>query len=215
MISQDQPLLYKFVKRLLDIAISLVFLILFSPFYLATIIAILFQDWGCPIYIQKRVGKNRSVFNFIKFRSMVKNADALLFSDKDLYDKMRSGSHKVKDDPRITKVGKFIRKYSIDELPQFVNVLKGEMSFVGPRALRPDELAKFEKEHPEMEDCLSDVFKVKPGITGIWQVSGRSKIDFISRMKMDADYANNPSIFKDVCIILRTPVAVLKGEGVQ
>ncbi|MFH1565946.1 MAG: sugar transferase [bacterium] len=210
-----QLFFYNAVKRFIDIVVSMLFLIFLSPFYLVVFLAIFFQDGGNPIYIQKRVGKRKEVFNFIKFRSMVRNADELLFSDKKLYHKMRSGVHKVKDDPRITKIGKFIRKYSIDELPQFVNVLRGEMSFVGPRALRPDELAKFEQEHPEMKDFVKDVFKAKPGITGIWQVSGRSSIAFVERIKMDAFYANNPSIFKDLCIIIRTPFAVLKGEEAQ
>jgi len=201
------------LKRLIDIIVSVFFLIVFSPIYLVAVIAIFIQDKGSPIYIQERVGKDRTIFNFIKFRSMVKNADAILFSNKELYKKMRSGTHKVKEDPRITRIGGFMRKYSIDELPQFVNVLKGEMSFVGPRALRPDELAEFEKEHPEMKKYLDSIFRVKPGITGLWQVSGRSSITFIDRMKMDADYANNPSVLKDFCIIIRTPVAVLKGEG--
>jgi len=178
-------------------------------------IAIYLQDRGGPIYIQKRVGKSKKEFDFIKFRSMIKNADEVLFLDKDLYKKMRSGTHKVKDDPRITCVGRFIRKYSIDELPQFINVLKGEMSFVGPRALRPDELAKFEKEHPEMKKYINDIFKVKPGITGLWQVSGRSKIPFNDRVKKDAKYSNTPSLLMDILIILKTPLAVLRGEETQ
>jgi len=215
MVLQKSPYLYSATKRLMDIIVSVFFLTVFSPIYIAVILAIFIQDGGCPVYIQRRVGKVRKNFDFIKFRSMVKNADDVLFSNEELYKKMRSGTHKVKDDPRITKVGKFIRKYSIDELPQFVNVLRGEMSFVGPRALRPDELAKFEKEHPEMKGFLKDVFKVKPGITGLWQVSGRSSINFVARMKMDAFYANNPSILRDFSIILKTPIAVLKGEGVQ
>jgi len=212
MTAQDNPRFYNFVKRILDILISLFFLVLCSPFYAAVMLVIFAQDGGNPIYVQKRVGKGRKVFKFIKFRSMIKDADEILFSDKTLYDKMRSGAHKVKNDPRITKVGNFIRKCSIDELPQFVNVLKGEMSFVGPRALRSDELKKFEVEHPEMEKVLKDIFKVKPGITGLWQVSGRSGIPFADRMKMDAHYANTPSVLKDLCIIIKTPAAVLRGE---
>jgi len=206
---------YDVVKRLLDIFASLFFLIVLSPVYVAAALSIFLQDGGEPIYVQKRVGEGRKEFNFIKFRSMVKNADAILFSDAAMYKSVRSGTHKIKNDPRITKVGKFIRKYSIDELPQFVNVLKGEMSFVGPRALRPDELLKFEREHPKAIGYIEDMLSVKPGITGIWQVSGRSKIGFLDRVKMDASYARTGSILLDLWIIIRTPLAVLKGEGAE
>jgi lipopolysaccharide/colanic/teichoic acid biosynthesis glycosyltransferase len=144
---------------------------------------------------------------------MVKNADKILYENKDLYNQMRSGVNKVIDDPRVTPVGRFIRKYSIDELPQIINVLKGEMSLVGPRALRPDELAKYERENPESRVFMDKIMSVSPGITGFWQVSGRSKISFDKRIKMEAEYSSKRSLFLDILIIVKTPLAVLKAEG--
>jgi len=200
-------------KRFLDISISFLALVVFSPFFIVFSLLIFLQDFSFPFYSHKRVGKNRKEFTFYKFRSMVKNADAILFSNKELYEKMRSGVNKVENDPRVTPIGKFIRKYSIDELPQIFNVLNGDMSIVGPRALRPDELNKYETEHPEMKEKINQILKVKPGITGFWQVSGRSKITFDKRIEMEAEYASSKSLIFDLLIVIKTPLAVLKAEG--
>jgi len=204
---------YCFVKRLLDIIIASIALFFGFPFFLVFSLAIWLEDRGKIIYTQERVGKGRKLFRIYKFRSMVENADEILFSNPELYEKMRSGSHKVKDDPRITRIGRFIRKYSIDEFPQFFNVLKGEMSFVGPRAYRPDELEKCESDMPRRSSQFKHILSVKPGITGLWQVSGRSNLSFKERLDLEEKYALSKSLFLDFFIILKTPIAVVKAEG--
>ena len=204
---------YYIIKRLFDLCISGVFFTVLSPVYIIVALAIFRQDGHSPLYSHIRIGKDKKPFRFYKFRSMIVNADEVLFKNKDLYNKMRSGVNKVEDDPRITKVGHFIRKYSLDELPQILNVLKGEMSFIGPRALRPDEFEGYEKQSDENARKLSVMTSVKPGITGLWQVSGRSNIDFETRMNMECDYAKNLSPWLDLKILIKTPLAVLKGEG--
>lgn len=203
----------KVIKRLMDIILALGFVIVFSPIYVLAAIIIFVQDRGNPIYSQERVGLKNTHFQFYKFRSMVMNADELLFSNKELYKQARSGQHKIKDDPRITKFGKFIRKYSIDEFPQMFNVLKGDMSFVGPRALRPDEYDMYFKKSDKNASKLKHLVSVKPGITGHWQVNGRSNVDFDHRIDMDCYYADHMSLLFDLKIILKTPLAVIKGEG--
>ena len=206
-------MLYSIVKRFLDIVVAGAALIIGFPLFLLVSLAIWLEDRGKIIYTQERVGEDRKPFRIYKFRSMVENADEILFSNPELYEKMRSGSHKVKDDPRITKVGKFIRKYSIDEAPQFINVLKGEMSFVGPRAYRPDELEKCEREMSNRKEKFEHILSAKPGITGLWQVSGRSNLSFTERLDLEEKYALSKSLLLDFFIILKTPVAVLKAEG--
>lgn len=211
------------IKRMLDISISLCALIFGAPIFIITAIFIFLDSPGPILYSQPRVGLKGNTFRFWKFRSMVTNADEILFKNKDLYKEMRTGSHKIKNDPRITKVGSFIRKWSIDELPQFWNVLVGDMSFVGPRAYRPDEYELYligNEEigvtgHPQMKKYIDDILSVRPGITGSWQVSGRSSITFDERVKMDAKYANEWTVCGDILIILKTPLAVIKGEGVM
>jgi undecaprenyl-phosphate galactose phosphotransferase len=205
--------MYRIIKRLLDIVISIVALVLFFPFGLFLAIFIFLEDWAFPIYSHPRVGQNRHLFHFYKFRSMVKNADALLFSDPELLFKLRSGTHKLKDDPRITRIGKVIRKYSIDEFPQFFNVLKGDMSFVGPRPFRPDEIEKYETEHADAKHLMDVVLSVKPGITGLWQVGGRSEVTFDQRIALDTHYVKNCSFWLDMYIILKTPIAVIRAKG--
>ena len=204
---------FRTVKRFLDIVISLVALVFLLPFSLLVAFLIVLEDGFPVIYTQERVGRNRRPFRLYKFRSMVKNADEILFSDPKLYEKMRTGSHKMEDDPRVTRIGRFIRKYSIDEFPQFINVLKGEMSFVGPRAYRPDELEKYERENPESRSSLETILTVKPGITGLWQVSGRSELSFDERVELERKYAEECSLLLDLYIILKTPLAVLQAKG--
>lgn len=197
----------------MDITISIVFIIIMSPVIVIVSFLIWIQDWHSPFYSHMRIGKSKKQFRLYKFRSMIVNADDVLFNDPKLLKKMRSGTNKAEDDPRITKIGKFIRKYSIDEFPQIINVLKGDMSFVGPRALRPDEYQGYENKSQKNKDRLKKLVKVKPGITGYWQVNGRSKIDFDTRMDMECYYADNMSFWLDMLIILKTPFAVLKAEG--
>jgi len=165
----------------------------------------------------RRVGKNNKFFYPYKFRSMIVNAYYLLKTDpkfKAAYEEQqKGGNYKVKNDPRITKVGKFIRKYSLDEIPQLVNVLKGEMSLVGPRPYYPEELEKQQNIYPQTKSLVKEVLSVKPGITGYWQVSGRSEVKFDKRIQMDADYAHKKSIFLDLWIIIKTPWAMISGKG--
>ncbi len=208
---------YEIIKRALDIILSVLLLIVFSPIILVTTIAIMLDSPG-PILADAppRVGKNGRLFRMYKFRSMVRNAHNLLLTDEKygkLYEEYKKGGYKLKNDPRITKVGRFIRKYSIDEIPQFLNVIKGDMSIVGPRAYYPDELEDQQKKYPFTKDAVKVVMSVKPGITGVWQVSGRSGITFEKRIQMDADYACRRSVIYDLYLIIKTPVAMLSGKG--
>lgn len=197
----------------MDVAVSITALIFLSPLYLLIGLLIKLEDGGHCIYSHERIGCNGSKFRLYKFRSMVENADELLFSNPQLYNQMRSGTHKLTDDPRVTRIGRFIRKYSLDELPQFINVLRGEMSFVGPRAYRPDELEKYHQEHPENGNSLKLILSVKPGITGLWQVTGRSTVSFDERIRIESNYAKNGCLALDLWIIARTPLAVLQAKG--
>lgn len=210
-------MIYDSLKRLLDIVCSIILLILFSPVLILTALAIKLNSPG-PILADTppRVGKNGKTFRMYKFRSMVANAHEILTQDpkyKDLLEEYKKGGYKLKHDPRITPVGRFIRKYSLDEVPQFLNALKGDMSIVGPRAYYPDELRDQQKKYPYTKDAVKVVLSVKPGVTGVWQVSGRSEINFDKRIQLDAEYAKKRSILFDVWLILKTPVAMLSGKG--
>ncbi len=210
-------MMYDVSKRLLDILISIVALIIFSPVILLTAIAIKVNTKG-PLLADTppRVGEGGDSFRMYKFRSMVANAHGMLTSDpkyKSLLDEYKKGGYKLKGDPRITPVGRFIRKYSLDEIPQFVNVLRGDMSVVGPRAYYQDELRDQQKKYPHTRDAVKIVLSVKPGITGVWQVSGRSDINFDKRIQLDAHYAKKRSIVYDVLLILKTPKAMFSGKG--
>ncbi len=210
-------ILYEICKRLIDIIGSLVGLTVFLPICLVTVIAIEIDSPGTILAdTPKRVGKNGSLFRLLKFRSMIPNAHNLLHTDprfKKLLEEYKKSSYKLHDDPRVTKVGKFIRKHSIDEIPQFLNVLRGEMSLVGPRAYYPFELEEQQKKYPNTVALVKEVLTVKPGITGQWQVSGRSAINFDKRIEMDARYARCKSIFYDLMILIKTPVAMITGKG--
>ncbi|HVT00634.1 MAG TPA: sugar transferase [Patescibacteria group bacterium] len=210
-------MLYDPAKRLIDIIFSIILLIAFTPLFIVTAIAIKLDSKG-PILADTpmRVGRDGKLFRMYKFRSMMKNAHEMLVKDpefKKLYEEYKKGGYKLKGDPRITKVGRFIRKYSIDEFPQFLNSLKGDMSLVGPRAYYPDEIRDQQKEYPTTKDAVKIVLSVKPGITGVWQVSGRSGINFDKRIHLDADYAKRRSIIYDLWIMLKTPIAILSGKG--
>lgn len=210
-------MLYKTVKRLIDVVGAVVLLIIFSPVLIITAIAIKITSKG-PIFADtpKRVGKEGKLFYPYKFRSMIENAHELLKTDprfKKLYEEYKKSSYKLHEDPRVTSVGKFIRKHSIDEIPQLVNVLKGDMSIVGPRPYYPDELKNQQKRYPHTKKLVKEVLSVRPGITGYWQVSGRSEINFDKRIEMDAYYARKNSIWLDILILIRTPWAMISGQG--
>ncbi len=195
------------LKRILDISFSLVFLIAFSPIFIFTALAIIIEDPGSVFYTQTRVGINGKEFGFYKFRSMVMNADKM----KDqLLQQNESGDgviFKMKKDPRVTKVGKLIRRFSIDELPQLLNVLKGDMSLVGPRPPLPREVAEYSiSDHKRLD--------VIPGITCIWQVSGRSDIPFEEQVELDEMYIREyRGIWNDIVLLARTVGAVIGGKG--
>lgn len=203
---------YFFMVRVLDIVLSICAIIILLPVYFIIAAAIYIEDTHNPIYISMRLGKNMKPFRFIKFRSMVHNAWELERKNKEIMSQLRGGKHKVENHPLVTKVGKFIRKTSLDESIQFINVLKGDMSVVGPRAQYQDEVDKFLKESPDHKKYIDAFYEVKPGITGFWQISGRNKIDYDKRMRMEATYARTYSILNYLTILLKTPRAVIKAE---
>ncbi len=208
---------YLLAKRVMDIIFSILLLILFSPIIILISIAIKLDSKG-PILADtpQRVGKNGKLFKMYKFRSMVENAHEILRDNprySKLYDVYKKGSYKLRNDPRITNVGGFIRKHSLDEIPQALNILRGEMSLVGPRAYYPDELKNQQKKYPHTIDSVKIVLSVKPGVTGFWQVSGRSEINFDKRIEMDAQYVKKRSLLYDFWIIAKTPWAMVTGKG--
>lgn len=208
--------MFEIVKRLIDVIGALVLLVIFSPVFIITAIAIKFDSKG-PVFADtpKRVGRGGKPFYAYKFRSMILNAHSLLRTDpkfKKLYEEYKKSSFKLHADPRVTKVGKYIRKHSIDELPQLLNVLKGEMSVVGPRPYYQEELEEQLLKYPDKKPLLKDVLSVRPGITGFWQVSGRSAVNFDKRIEMDAYYARRRSIILDVLILLKSPWAMISGK---
>ncbi len=209
--------LYEVIKRLVDITSAVILLIIFSPIIIFVTLAIKLTSQG-PILADtpERVGKNGKLFKMYKFRSMVQNAHEILRENPEftkLFEDYKKGSYKLRNDPRVTPVGRFIRKYSFDEIPQLMNILQGDMSLVGPRAYYPDELREQQKKYPYTRDAVKVVLSVKPGLTGFWQVSGRSEINFDKRITMDSDYVHMRSILYDLLIIARTPWAMVSGKG--
>jgi len=209
-----EVVVYDFLKRGLDILGSLVGIILFSPFMLITACLIKLDSVG-PVLADTpmRVGRNGKLFKMYKFRSMVVGAHAMLQQDPKLLKQYKQNSYKIHDDPRVTNIGKFIRKVSIDELPQFFNILNGDMSLVGPRAYYPDELREQQEKYPSTKEFVKIILQAKPGLTGVWQISGRSEINFDKRVEMDAAYVLKKSIFYDLWTILKTIPAVILAKG--
>lgn len=207
---------YDFSKRFLDIIGSLAGMVILFPVFLITAISIKLDSKG-PIMADTpmRIGKNGELFKMYKFRSMVVGAWDLLQKNPDLLKKYKRNSYKLEihEDPRITRVGRFIRKTSIDELPQLLNILKGEMSLVGPRAYYPFELEEQQRKYPKSREFVKIILSSKPGLTGLWQVSGRSDINFDARVEMDAIYVQRRSVLYDLYLVLRTIPAVLTGRG--
>ena len=199
-----------FIKRCIDICGGLVGVILLLPItFVVKVANILNKDNGPVFYTQDRIGKNGKLFKIYKYRTMVQDADKKLFEYLQQNEEARieyKKNKKLKDDPRITKFGEFLRKTSIDELPQLINVLKGDMSIVGPRPYLP-------REQEDMGNYYNKIIETKPGITGLWQVSGRSNTTFEERMKFDLKYNNEFSVSKDIEILLKTVVTVIKREG--
>lgn len=203
---------YQQQKRALDLIVSVGLIILFTPFWIIIPILIYLDTGGPVIFKHTRVGKDGEEFMIFKFRSMIPNAQrALELKYPELYKKFKAGDWKIeaKNDPRITKLGRLMRAFTIDEFPQLFNVLKGEMSMVGPRAYVKQELKEQMDKFPETKKYLNNILAVKPGITGVWQTSGRNEIPFTKRAKIDANYANDHCIWHDIKILLMTPKAML------
>nr|WP_291722716.1 exopolysaccharide biosynthesis polyprenyl glycosylphosphotransferase [Clostridium sp.] len=198
---------YYFIKRMMDIICSLMGIIIFSPIMIGIAAAIKLDSKGPAIFSQERVGKNGKLFKMYKFRSMVSGAEELLDKLKDK-NEMTGPTFKMKEDPRVTKVGKFIRKTSLDELPQLFNVIRGEMSLVGPRPNLPREVVKFTG-YQKMK------LIVKPGLTCYWQVMGRSNIDFDEWMKLDIRYIEERSTFLDLKLVFKTFSVFLGDDGAR
>ena len=200
--------LERFLKRSFDILGTLLLAVVFSPL-IATIVVIMRRGGGTPIFRHRRVGRNGELFECLKFRTMVPNAEQvlreLLATDHCLREEW-DRNHKLRDDPRVTRLGKFLRCTSLDELPQLWNVFKGEMSLVGPRPVTREELLRYGRN-------MLLYMMVKPGITGLWQVSGRSNTDYRRRVAIDVCYVRNQSVLLDIWILLKTTLVVLGRRG--
>lgn len=207
---------FQLLKRLMDIVGSVVALALFSPFFVLAGMLVKISSKGPILFRQVRVGQFGRPFTFLKFRSMYDNNDRRIHQDfmkrviKGAHDGKVEGEdkavYKMTNDPRITRIGRFLRRTSLDELPQFINVLKGEMSLVGPRPPLPYECQEYEVWHRRR------VLEVKPGITGLWQVKGRSRVRFDDMVRLDLQYVRTWSLWLDIQILLKTPLAVLLGD---
>lgn len=202
---------YLFIKRAVDIIASLLALTIFSPVYLIIAIAVYINDPGPVIYSHQRIGLHNKPFRMWKFRSMCMDADKIIDQLTPQQIHQYRTEFKIDNDPRITKVGKFIRKTSLDELPQFANVLVGDMSLVGPRPLIRSEIETYYK------DTKNILLSAKPGITGYWQAYARNNVCYESgeRQKMEMHYVYNASLWLDIKILLQTVISVIKKQGAK
>jgi len=208
-LERDRKSLFPIAKRALDIIGAGVGLVLLAPFFL--IVALLVRaDGGPAFFAHQRVGRGGKLFGCLKFRSMVIDSqarlEALLANDPAARAEWEA-TRKLKNDPRITRIGRFLRSTSLDELPQLINVLRGEMSLVGPRPVQEAEIDRY------YGASAAHYMAVRPGITGLWQVSGRSETSYESRVALDVSYVSRPSLLADLSILLRTPVAVISRRG--
>lgn len=200
----------KLAKRMIDILAGIVGILILIPLALCVKVVSMFNhEKGSIFFVQNRIGKNGKIFKMYKFRTMIVGAEEelekILAENEEMrreYDKNK----KIKDDPRVTKIGRFLRKTSLDEFPQFINILKGEMSLVGPRPY-------LERERKDMGEDYEKIISLTPGLTGLWQISGRSDINFEDRVKLDVEYYNNNSFWGDIKIIFGTITTVLKRKG--
>lgn len=206
----DNLLIGKILKRLIDILGGIVGTIVLIPLTIGIAIAnLICKDNGPIFYSQYRIGKNGKLFKIYKYRSMVVGADEKLkkyLEENEEARKEYKKYKKLKHDPRVTKVGEFIRKTSLDEFPQFINVLKGDMSLVGPRPY-------LEREKEDMNGYYKYITTFKPGLTGLWQISGRSDVDFVTRIDLDMQYYYNHSLKGDIKILFKTAMKLVKREG--
>ncbi|WP_441293570.1 sugar transferase [Bacillus cereus] len=200
---------YVFIKRALDIIGAIIGLVIFSPFFIVIPLLFLIGENKGPVFFkQVRIGEKGKEFRIYKFRTMIVNAEEKLKRNKELYRKYLENNYKLEphEDPRITKLGQFLRKTSLDEIPQFLNVLKGEMSLVGPRPVVVEELEEYQEKAHEF-------LSVKPGVTGYWQVSGRSDVGYPERVDLELYYVYNASVWFDIKILLLTVKNVLLSKG--
>ena len=191
---------YKHYKRILDLIFSLIIVIIGFHIFLIIIVLIKFSSYGPIFFLQERIGKNKRKFKCIKFRTMHPEAEDILnklLSENESIRNEFMRDHKIKNDPRITPIGKILRKTSLDELPQLLNVIKGDMSIIGPRPIVSEEIKKYGSK-------IDFVLSIKPGITGLWQVSGRNKLSYKKRVYLDCIYVKGQNFLIDVRILIRT-----------
>lgn len=198
--------IYRGFKRIVDIVLGCIGLVLLSPTFLILAICIKIDSKGPVIFSHKRIGKNGKEFNMYKFRSMYENAEEMIENFNEEQKREWQENFKLENDPRITKVGKFLRKTSLDELPQIVNIIKGDLSIIGPRPVIDEELEKYGKNKDKF-------LSITPGLTGYWQANGRSNTTYEERMQMELYYIDNQSLWLDIKIFFKTIVSVLKKEG--
>ena len=206
---KKQSAWYLFWKRLTDIVLSTIALICFSPIFLVVWIMSLFGENKGPLFFkQTRIGKNGRPFKIYKFRSMIVNADEILHANPELYQKYVDNNYKLEpeEDPRVTKLGHWLRKTSIDEIPQFINILRGEMSIIGPRPVVKDELVEY-------GDRVDKFLSVKPGAMGLWQASGRSNIGYPERCDLELSYVDHASYWFDIKIMFKNIISIFKSTG--
>lgn len=200
--------MYRVIKRILNLLCSFVGVIVLSPFFLIISLLIKVTSKGPVFFVHERVGLNGKKFKLIKFRTMVNNAEEMIASFSPEQKKEWEENYKLKDDPRITKIGKFLRRTSLDELPQLINILKGDMSIVGPRPVVDEELNWY-------GDKKDKLLSVKPGLTGWWAVNGRSNVPYPERCDLELYYVDHISFALDVKIILKTLGAIMKKDGAR
>ena len=200
--------MYRVIKRILNLLCSFVGVIVLSPFFLIISLLIKVTSKGPVFFVHERVGLNGKKFKLIKFRTMVNNAEEMIASFSPEQKKEWEENYKLKDDPRITKIGKFLRRTSLDELPQLITILKGDMSIVGPRPVVDEELNWY-------GDKKDKLLSVKPGLTGWWAVNGRSNVPYPERCDLELYYVDHISFALDVKIILKTLGAIIKKDGAR
>lgn len=205
-VDNEKIRLYSIIKKIMDLILSLIGLILLIPVFLILAILVKLDSKGPVFYAHTRKGKNRSDIKIYKFRTMYSNSDEIFESFSDEQKEEYYKNFKLDNDPRVTKVGDFLRRTSLDEIPQLINVLKGDLSLVGPRPIVEKEICKYGQ-------YADKLFSVIPGITGYWQANGRSDTSYDERVKMDMYYIDNKSILLDIKIMFKTVISVIKKEG--
>ena len=200
--------MYRVVKRILSILCSVISIIVLSPLFIIISLVVKISSKGSVFFIHERIGFQGKKFKLIKFRTMVDNAEDMIASFNPEQKKEWEENFKLKDDPRITKIGKFLRKTSLDELPQLINILKGDMSFVGPRPIVEDELSWY-------GDNKEKLLSVKPGLTGWWAVNGRSDVPYPERCDLELYYVDRVSFGFDLLVLVKTLGAIVRKDGAR